>query len=220
MPKQTFFNLPVDKRQGIIDIAVEEFAENEYSQVSISRIVARAGIAKGSFYQYFADKKDLLFYLLEVGAQRKLELLRESPPPDPQMGMFAYISALVRAGTHFQARYPGLSRVAARALYGSLPFRDESLQHMKETVSHYFLELIEMGVARGDVDPGVNRQMAAFVLGAVFNELGNYFLRQIGWDPAELAVREFTAAELDQLDQIVTEALQLLRHGLGTKESC
>ena len=59
MPKITFFNLPDEKRQLILDIAIDEFAENDFANVSISRIVARAGIAKGSFYQYFEDKDDL-----------------------------------------------------------------------------------------------------------------------------------------------------------------
>jgi TetR/AcrR family transcriptional regulator len=65
MPKPTFFNLTDDKRQRLIDLAIEEFAENDYDLASISKIVAQAGIAKGSFYQYFEDKKDLYQYLLE-----------------------------------------------------------------------------------------------------------------------------------------------------------
>ena len=64
MPKQTFFNLPDDKRQRILDVVIDEFADNDYANVSISRIVARAGIAKGSFYQYFEDKEDLSGYLV------------------------------------------------------------------------------------------------------------------------------------------------------------
>ena len=50
MPKETFFNLPDDKRRRILDVVIDEFADNDYANVSISRIVARAGIAKGSFY--------------------------------------------------------------------------------------------------------------------------------------------------------------------------
>jgi AcrR family transcriptional regulator len=46
MPTSTFWNWPANKRQLLIDIAVEEFANNDYDNASISRIVARAGIAK------------------------------------------------------------------------------------------------------------------------------------------------------------------------------
>ena len=53
MPKDTFFNLPEDKRALICKVALEEFGEYTFDQASINRIVAKAGIAKGSFYQYF-----------------------------------------------------------------------------------------------------------------------------------------------------------------------
>ncbi|NIV34346.1 MAG: TetR family transcriptional regulator, partial [Anaerolineae bacterium] len=50
MPKDTFFNLPEDKRALICKVALEEFGEYAFDQASINRIVAKAGIAKGSFY--------------------------------------------------------------------------------------------------------------------------------------------------------------------------
>ncbi len=56
---QTFSNLPEEKRQRILRIAIDEFADNDYDSASGSRIVAWAGIATGSFYQSFADKDDL-----------------------------------------------------------------------------------------------------------------------------------------------------------------
>ena len=39
MPKDTFFNLSDEKRQHILNILLEEFAENDYKNVSVSRIV-------------------------------------------------------------------------------------------------------------------------------------------------------------------------------------
>jgi AcrR family transcriptional regulator len=64
MPKDTFFNLPADKRALIRDVAISEFARYSYDAASINRMVAEAGIAKGSFYQYFEDKRDLFLYLM------------------------------------------------------------------------------------------------------------------------------------------------------------
>ena len=75
LPKDTFYNLPEDKRQLILDTAIDEFAEFGYDKASINRIVEKTGIAKGSFYQYFEDKKDLFKYLIERSVQGKLEFL-------------------------------------------------------------------------------------------------------------------------------------------------
>jgi AcrR family transcriptional regulator len=83
MPKTTFFNLPEEKRRLILDLAIEEFAERDYKSASISNIVARAGIAKGSLYQYFEDKHDLYLYLIELAGEEKKVFLASHPPPDP-----------------------------------------------------------------------------------------------------------------------------------------
>lgn len=64
MPTSTFFRLPEEKRQRLIDAAWEEFSRTSFSDASINRIIHEARIPRGSFYQYFADKEDLFWYLL------------------------------------------------------------------------------------------------------------------------------------------------------------
>lgn len=64
MPKQTFFNLPEEKRDTLIQAAKKEFSRVSLYEASIANIVKEADIPRGSFYQYFKDKDDLYFYLL------------------------------------------------------------------------------------------------------------------------------------------------------------
>lgn len=65
MCTETFLRLPEEKRNRFLDAAWEEFTAVPYSNASINKIIQRAGIPRGSFYQYFADKSDLFGYLLE-----------------------------------------------------------------------------------------------------------------------------------------------------------
>lgn len=60
MVKQTFYNLPFKKKQRIKDAIVKEIEQKSYEDISINQIVKNAGISRGSFYQYFDDKTDLL----------------------------------------------------------------------------------------------------------------------------------------------------------------
>ena len=80
MIKRTFYNLPEQKRQRIIDAIVEEFSSSSTEKVSINRIVKAANISRGSFYQYFDDKVDLVEVLTKSfvdlsieGANKSLE---------------------------------------------------------------------------------------------------------------------------------------------------
>lgn len=75
MPLQTFLNLPEERQKEILDIAFEEFALHEYRVASIGTIVKRLGIAKGSFYRYFENKKNLYFYLLDVASKLRFEMV-------------------------------------------------------------------------------------------------------------------------------------------------
>ena len=63
MPTRTFFNLPDEKREKLLEAIYGEFSRVPFGEVSINRIIKAAGIPRGSFYQYFNDKQDMLQYL-------------------------------------------------------------------------------------------------------------------------------------------------------------
>ena len=66
MPKETFYRLPDEKRERIMAAAEREFLENSFEEASINRIIKEAAIPRGSFYQYFEDKKDIFLYIVST----------------------------------------------------------------------------------------------------------------------------------------------------------
>ena len=71
MPKNTFFNLPEDKKQTLMGAVRQEFSRVPLHQASITNIVKSANIPRGSFYQYFEDKEDAFFFLLNKHVEEK-----------------------------------------------------------------------------------------------------------------------------------------------------
>ena len=65
MPSPRFEKIDKEKRDRIIYVALEEFANNEYEKVSINKIIKKADISRGSFYTYFIDKEDLFLYIVK-----------------------------------------------------------------------------------------------------------------------------------------------------------
>ncbi len=63
MCTETFLRLPEEKRNRFLEAAWEEFTSVPFEEASINKIVRRAKIPRGSFYQYFSDKEDLFFYI-------------------------------------------------------------------------------------------------------------------------------------------------------------
>ena len=64
MPKDTFFNLPEDKQRKLIIAIKNELSRVPFAKFSINQIIKEADIARGSFYQYFADRYDMLEYIM------------------------------------------------------------------------------------------------------------------------------------------------------------
>lgn len=77
MPKPTFLRLPAAKQERMMAAAKVEFTRAVFAKASISNIIDLAGVPRGSFYQYFEDKQDIFFYLLETDGQRFVDLFKE-----------------------------------------------------------------------------------------------------------------------------------------------
>ena len=77
MPSDTFFRLPEEKRQRLMDAAWEEFTQVRFSDASINKIIQSARIPRGSFYQYFEDKTDLFSYLVRPLQNHFFDLARQ-----------------------------------------------------------------------------------------------------------------------------------------------
>lgn len=82
MIKKTFYNLPYEKRKRITDAVIKEFMERPKEKVSINRIIKTAEISRGSFYQYFDDKVDLIEIItktmFEESSNKAKEILKLS----------------------------------------------------------------------------------------------------------------------------------------------
>ena len=64
MPTQTFFNLPKEKQNKILESAKLEFSNHLYEDASINRIIKNIDMCRGTFYLYFNNKEDLYFYMI------------------------------------------------------------------------------------------------------------------------------------------------------------
>ena len=65
MPTNTFYNLPKEKQEKVLEAAKEEFFRAKDGNVLVKNIVISAGIPRGSFYQYFESKEDLIDFIIK-----------------------------------------------------------------------------------------------------------------------------------------------------------
>lgn len=214
MPEQTFYNLPDEKREKILDAAIEEFAERGYQAASISKMVAAAGIAKGSFYQYFADKEDLYRYLLEEASRRQAQFMQAQQPPDPAMGPFAYLRRMLKIGLHFDFMNPRIMKVAQQAFDGAGPLPESVQRETRERGMASLKALLERGIASGHIRADVDLESAAFVMFTVTRNLNAHMMQTLDISPDETDPASILRQREAEVDAVFERVLSVLRDGL------
>jgi AcrR family transcriptional regulator len=81
MPHPRFDRLAPERRQAILEVAAEEFAEHGFDGASYNRIIERAGFSKGTAYYYFEGKEDLYATVIGLTVEGLLGQVGTWTPP-------------------------------------------------------------------------------------------------------------------------------------------
>ncbi len=208
MPKDTFFNLPEDKRTLICNVAINEFAEYSFDQASINRIVANSGIAKGSFYQYFEDKKDLFLYLMNLIAEEKANYISPLMRNPDQHDFFTLIREMYISGIQFTAEHPQYAEISKKVLENkNSPIYKEIMADNSSIANEFFEKLLENAIARGEVRADIDIKMFAYMIASMNTLVIEYYLEYVtqGYD--------------EKMMTTIDKFLDFLKNGIGENNS-
>lgn len=135
MPTQTFFNLSKEKRNRIIEVALNEFAYKPYEKVNVTDIIEKSNIARGSFYQYFKGLDDLYNYLIDHGSEIKQRYVNKHLEGHQLNSMKDFLKVVFKAGLEYAKYHPEYTRMF------SLMIRDND---SSDVVSKEFSERLKM----------------------------------------------------------------------------
>ncbi len=107
MPTVTWARVDPARRTAIIEAAEAEFGAHGFSGGSLNVIARQAGVAKGSLFQYFADKRDLFAFIADLGSQRVRgymeDMIREL---DANRPFFEFLTDLLDGWVAYFAEHP------------------------------------------------------------------------------------------------------------------
>lgn len=214
MPKQTFFNLPPEKRETIVNAAVDEFAEYGLENASTNRIVKNSGIAKGSFYQYFEDKQDVFMYLLSIVEREKIEFFKSKHPPSSNMDTFQYFRWMIKTGIEFSSAYPRITQAMSRVMFGEGLYYGKTFAYIRERTVKALREMIEQAMERGEVDPSVDVDLAVMVMDTWSNVIITYMVNE---GAKQKDMLEWVRSPKTQ--ETIDKLLYVMEYGLRKTES-
>lgn len=202
MPKQTFFNLPEEKRRKIETAALDEFARHGFKSSNMNRIVAVAGIAKGSFYQYFEDKKDLYFHLIEVTGQEKIRRIQPVLDAHKKHSFLHNLGAIFRVGLDYAYESPKLYQVGEDFARSNMDLMAEFIEKYKPQGEDIFMLLLRGAVENGEVDEALNLPLTASFIGTLITQTSVGLLA--------------AGAGRPQMETVLEELLRFIQRAIAT----
>lgn len=179
MPKDTFFNLPEEKRTRVEEAAIDEFASYTYETASVNRIVDGAGIAKGSFYQYFKDKKDLYKHIMNIIIQKKLEYMSPTITNPFEVDVFTLLREMYKSGLSFALSHPKLLEIGNKLLLDpSHDIYKEIMEENKARSDEVFLLILKAAKERGEIREEIDLEMASYLLTNLNIAVSDYYMKK------------------------------------------
>jgi AcrR family transcriptional regulator len=161
----------VETRQKLLDAAEQVFAELGYHDASIVKITEAAGVGQGTFYLYFASKKDVFDELVRDLNRRVRHAMKEAS----SQGTTRLEAELLGFGAYFRftVEHPGLYGIIRQAEFVS----PEMLRYHYEKMAEGYVEGLTEAMARGETAQ-LEPEVTAWALMAVGEMIG---MRWILW---------------------------------------
>jgi TetR/AcrR family transcriptional regulator len=213
----TFTNLPQDRQEAVVLAAAEEFALKDYESASLSEIIKRIGIAKGSFYRYFDSKLSLYRYVLNYALQLRLQhegsFLGKSVED-----FFELLVTNFQQKLAFDVKYP---------LFGALSYKVLQEQHedlrgtqaeIRKQILGVIAAMLKEQQRRGTIRKDLDRELMAHSIFTLQAGMYDYLAHRFNIDIRANIRERKPVVELTekQIVSVAKELAEMLRSGIAT----
>ncbi len=209
MPKRTFNRLDDDKKERVMRAAIEEFQSHGFEKAKIEAIAQNAGVAKGSIYQYFDDKKELFLYSVTWSLEYFMTIIdRQTPLKD--MDVYDYFLSGSRERFELIKKEPLLvafSMDVASGKYGSLA--REANTALYQIGEEYELKLIANGKKKGTVRSDLDDKILLLFFQGVTEKFTTEIMAK-----AKDFKQEPTEEQFCEMESLLKSMVLLLKQGM------
>lgn len=178
-----------EKRDRIINAAMDEFSSNSFDKASTNNIVKKANVSKGLLYHYFESKQDLYDYLLDFVFKTIGDAIRDNM--DFSEGdFFKRVQKVVEIKMEVMASYPKLYDFSTKLL------SEVGFERLMEISEKYNLDLLQK-IYTENIDvtlfkEGTNLEVAMNIIRWTIEKFGESMIQK-GVTKLEEFVDEFNA---------------------------
>jgi AcrR family transcriptional regulator len=152
-----------DTKRAILDSARRLFAERGYGAVTNKDVATAAGITTGALYHYVESKLDL--YLEVDRDMQRTIYTRFQDAVGSSDNFLGKLTAVLEASHRMGVEDPSLAGFvgAVRTDTRRHPDVAERLARYAEAREQFFVDIVDVGIATGEIDPLAKPAMVEFV---------------------------------------------------------
>lgn len=170
IPTLTFKNLNNEKKNRIIQAAIDEFSERRFHEAKLSNIIKNAGIPRGSFYQYFEDKLDLYKFIFNQIGEHKMEYLTDDLKNPHELAFFDLFRELYKTGLKFAYENPKYIKITSLLLASRDVIYKEIFEQNINIAVAFYKSMIIRDQQEGRMDKGIDPDtLAELVINITMN---------------------------------------------------
>jgi AcrR family transcriptional regulator len=167
VPKGTFDKIAPAKKERLLREASLLFAERGFAQTDVGELATRAGVAKGSLYNYFINKDDLYLHICRDALERSRHAVYSGL--DSRWNVERQLEHIFTKGVAFAKRHPEYV-----ALYlnvssaGMSRFADEISLEVEKPTADRLKTLLTVGASNGEVRDDLDIEATAFTINGLY----------------------------------------------------
>ena len=137
-----------EKKSRILLAAMDIFGERPYDQVKIEDIAERAGVGKGTIYEYFVSKEELFAAILEAGFNEYFMALVAAAVPS--LSATAKLKAVFGRHLSFISQHAAAARIILSERPASRSEIHEAMVNRYMRLGRFLEELLQEGMTAGE----------------------------------------------------------------------
>jgi AcrR family transcriptional regulator len=166
-PKDTFHRIPEAKRERVLREAARLFARRGLAQTDMAELAARAGVAKGSLYNYFSSKEEFYEHVCRDGLERSRQAVYGGL--DPEWDVYRQVEHIFRAGMRFAQDHPEYVAMYLNvASAGMEPLAERLSEEVEAYTAGHLKRLLARDLELGRVRPDLDVPLAAFLINSLY----------------------------------------------------
>lgn len=181
-----------ERRQKLLQHAREVFAKRGYHATKIEDIVVAAGVARGTFYLYFEDKRAVFEEIVDRTLAKLAMAILRVDPHDPSRSVADQVRENIRRVVRILLEDRATTKILLTGALGVDEAFDRKVHSFTDEIAKLLMESLADGQALGLVVRGDVTLLACMTLGALKELLYQVVLRELAL-PEEAVVESLFA---------------------------